>query len=124
MINNEIKKEISYEEIEAIRNSAEPPSIGGIRAICDYFGMNSSSGKQIMHIHKFGVPIKTIIDALENGENRINAYGGDPRITGIAIGDKNRKYALIVFGDCGKSMDIQSVYPLNDFKPVKQIGRF
>lgn len=119
-----MKKERNYEEIEAIRNSAEPPSIEGIRTICDYFGMNGTSDKQIMHIHKFGVPIKTIMDALENGENKINAYGDDPQITDIAIGDKNRKYAIIVIGDCGKTTGIRSAYPLNDFKPIKNNGKY
>jgi hypothetical protein len=117
---NEIRKGISYGEIEAICNSAEPPSAEDITNICDYFGMNGSSDKKIMQINGLGVPIKAIIDALEYGENSMHAYGSNPQITNIALGEKNRNYALIILGDCGKTADIISAYPLNDFRQIKQ----
>ncbi len=115
-----MEKERNYEEIKAIGNSAESPSTDDVKKICNYFGMNGSSDKEIIHLNKLGIPINTIIEALVYGETRMNAYGDDPQITDIVIGDKNRKYALIIIGDCGKITGIRSAYPLDDFKQIKK----
>lgn len=114
----------SYKKLDAICRSEETLSIEDVQTICKCFGMNGSSDEQIMHIHELGVPIEVIIDALEYGENRMHAYGNEPQITSITFGEKNRKYALVILGDCGKTADIITAYPLNDFKQVKQIGRY
>jgi len=120
----ETGKKRSYEEIKDTGDSIGPACMEDVQTICNHFGMNGSSGEDILHIYKLGVPLNAIIGALEYGENRMNSYGSEPQITDISLGEKNRKYALVVLGNCGKANEIISTYPLDGFKQVKQTGMY
>lgn len=120
LMKKEITEKRSYEEIRDAGDSIGHVRMEDVQTICSHFGMNGSSDENLMHIYKLGVPLNAIIGALEYGENRMNSYGNEPQITNIALGEKNRKYALVVLGNCGKSDGIVSAYPLNDFKQIKK----